>query len=287
MQLLAPAKINWFLHVGDRRPDGYHDILSLIQFIDLYDEIEIDPHNEIIVETDLNIPQEENIAYKVACKLKKESGYKGGARIKIKKNIPHGAGLGGGSSDGASTLIGLNKLWNLGLSIERLSEIGATVGSDIVLFLNGPAAFVSGRGEIVEKIDLKDSNFLLLIKPALGICTAWAYNEFDRIRMEQASPENLRLAGLKELYISVSRAFNSKDWSAKDIFKNDLEEPVFRYYPFLKEVKERLLQEGALYSSMTGSGSALFGVFRTEEEAAKASKAFKGFWTKVTRTLIE
>lgn len=163
MHLLAPAKINWFLHVGNKRADGYHDILSLIQFIDLYDEIEIEPHNsEIIVETELNIPQDENIAYKVASKLKKESGHKDGAKIKIKKNIPLGAGLGGGSSDGASTLIGLNKLWNLDLSIERLSEIGAAVGSDIAFFLNGPAAIVSGRGEVVERIDLKDSFFYSL-----------------------------------------------------------------------------------------------------------------------------
>ncbi|MCX7793735.1 MAG: 4-(cytidine 5'-diphospho)-2-C-methyl-D-erythritol kinase [Thermodesulfovibrionales bacterium] len=289
MKLLAPAKINWFLHVMDKRPDGYHEIMSLMQLINLYDEIEIEPEERLLVETELNIPQEENIAYKAACFLKKETGYKGGAIIRIKKNIPHGAGLGGGSSDAATTLIGLNKIWGLNLSIKELSEIGASLGSDVPFFLKGPAGVVSGRGEIIENIDIKESYVLLLVKPEFFISTAWAYNELERMRAKKEDIIGTEDKGVIRELIKSSIMNESFLYLIRDsvIFKNDLEIPVFNHYPFLREVKERLINEGSLYAAMTGSGSTIFGIFRTEREALKASKAFQGLWTKIVRTIVE
>lgn len=287
MKILAPAKINWFLHVGDRRDDGYHEILTLMQFIELYDEIEIEPEKDIIVESDLDFPQEQNIAYKAANKIKKETNYPGGARIRIKKNIPYGAGLGGGSSDGAFTLMALNKLWGLGLSSEKLLEIGASIGSDIAFFLNGPSAIVRGKGEIVEKIDIKEPATILLVKPDFPVSTSWAYSEFDRIKKESKITDyhSVRL-NYEFIKTCLQLTPLSEELFKPEIFRNDLENPVFRHHPVLKEIKLRLLNEGAIYSVMTGSGSALFGVFRKEEEAIRASKAFKGLWTRPVRTII-
>ncbi len=280
MKLLAPAKINWFLQVGEKRPDGYHDILSLMQFIDLFDEIELEPYEELIVETDLDIPMKENIAYKAAIKLREKTGYKDGVKIRIKKNIPAGAGLGGGSSDAASTLMGLNKLWDLGLSTEELAGIGATIGSDIPFFLNGPSAIVRGRGDIIEKIEIKDTCLLLLVKPEFSISSAWAYDELDRIRRQK---EGQKSGNLEVLTLSSLKTVSS--CTELFSFRNDLEEPVFRSFPLLREIKKDLTLKGALYSGMTGSGSAIFGVFSSEEEVLKIQDRFKKHWTRIVRTI--
>ncbi|MFN3739962.1 MAG: 4-(cytidine 5'-diphospho)-2-C-methyl-D-erythritol kinase [Thermodesulfovibrionales bacterium] len=288
MKLLAPAKINWFLHVGKKRPDGYHEILSLMQFIDLFDEIELEPHEEIIIETDLDISVKENIAYKAAIKLRQESGYKDGVKIRIKKNIPPGAGLGGGSSDAAFTLIGLNKLWGLDLPTKELIHIGASIGSDIPFFLKGPSAIVKGRGDIVEKIEIKESCILLLIKPEFGISSTWAYNELDRIRKEKkASRKDEQRPISPEVFTCSSLKTAAELFSPDTHFflRNDLEEPVLRSFPLLREIKNHLYRSGALYSAMTGSGSVIFGVFRSEEEALQIQDKFKKHWTKIVKTI--
>jgi len=265
VHLLAPAKINWFLKVGRKRPDGYHEILSLMQFITLYDELSFTLSEDITVNIEnpemLNIPMEDNLVFKTALRLKEITGSKKGVFIKIKKEIPSGAGLGGGSSDAAVTLKGLNDLWSLGLKQKELMDIASEIGSDVPFFLNGPAAIVRGRGDIIEKIELKDSRILLLVKPDIRISSKWAYSEFDRIKGGEGNT-----------------------WDDHTI--NDLEEPVFIRYPELKEIKERLLKSGALYAAMTGSGSALFGVFNTEEEAHKALLNFENLWTKVVKTIV-
>ncbi len=288
MKLLAPAKINWFLLAGEKRPDGYHDILSLMQFIDLFDEIELEPHEEIIVESDLNIPATENLAYKAAMKVRETTGCKYGVRISIKKNIPPGAGLGGGSSDAASTLIGLNKLWGLGLSTEELTEIGALIGSDIPFFLNGPSAIVKGRGDIIEKIEIKDTYILLLVKPEFSISTAWAYSELDRIRRQNKNSvtEEQETWNSEVLtHSSLKTVLRGSFFTEPIFFRNDLEEPVFKSFPFLKDIKNNLSEKGALYSAMTGSGSVIFGVFKSEQEASEAKDKFKKHWTKIVRTI--
>ena len=285
MHLLAPAKINWFLKVGRKRPDGYHEILSLMQFITLYDELSFTLSEDITVNIEnpemLNIPMEDNLVFKTALRLKEITGSKKGVFIKIKKEIPSGAGLGGGSSDAAVTLKGLNDLWSLGLKQKELMDIASEIGSDVPFFLNGPAAIVRGRGDIIEKIELKDSRILLLVKPDIRISSKWAYSEFDRIKGGEGNSPFNSPSYLKRGKGGVSGEGNCWD----DHIINDLEEPVFIRYPELKEIKERLLKSGALYAAMTGSGSTLFGVFNTEEEAHKALLNFENLWTKVVKTI--
>lgn len=280
MILQAPAKINWFLKVGQKRPDGYHEILSLMQFITLYDELSFTPSEDITVSIEnpemLNIPMKDNLVFKAALKLKEITGTVKGASIKIKKEIPSGAGLGGGSSDAAVTLKGLNDLWSLGLKNNELMDIASRLGSDVPFFLNGPAAVVRGRGDIVERINLKESYILLLVKPPISISSSWAYSELDRVR-------GTSIVNLPSVDMSVGESKLGL-WSSN--LHNDLEEPVFISYPELKEIKEKLLKSGALYTAMTGSGSTLFGVFRTDEDAHKVSLNFKDLWTKVVRTII-
>jgi 4-diphosphocytidyl-2-C-methyl-D-erythritol kinase len=286
VHLLAPAKINWFLKVGRKRPDGYHEILSLMQFITLYDELSFTLSEDITVNIEnpemLNIPMEDNLVFKTALRLKEITGSKKGVFIKIKKEIPSGAGLGGGSSDAAVTLKGLNDLWSLGLKQKELMDIASEIGSDVPFFLNGPAAIVRGRGDIIEKIELKDSRILLLVKPDIRISSKWAYSEFDRIKGGEGNSPFNSPSYLKRGKGGVSGKSNSWD----DHIINDLEEPVFMRYPELKEIKERLLKSGALYAAMTGSGSTLFGVFNTEEEAHKALLNFENLWTKVVKTIV-
>jgi 4-diphosphocytidyl-2-C-methyl-D-erythritol kinase len=286
VHLLAPAKINWFLKVGRKRPDGYHEILSLMQFITLYDELSFTLSEDITVNIEnpemLNIPMEDNLVFKTALRLKEITGSKKGVFIKIKKEIPSGAGLGGGSSDAAVTLKGLNDLWSLGLKQKELMDIASEIGSDVPFFLNGPAAIVRGRGDIIEKIELKDSRILLLVKPDIRISSKWAYSEFDRIKGGEGNSPFNSPSYLKRGKGGVSGKSNTWD----DHTINDLEEPVFMRYPELKEIKERLLKSGALYAAMTGSGSTLFGVFNTEEEAHKALLNFENLWTKVVKTIV-
>lgn len=275
LQLKAPAKINWFLHVGELREDGYHEICSLMQKLNLYDEISIAPSDHLIVEC--NIPIEENLCLKAALRLKEITDFSGGAIIKIKKNIPLGAGLGGGSSDAATVLLGLDNLWGLKLSEMELIHIGESLGSDIPFFINGPSAIVKGKGAHIEKVKLEESRVLLLVKPALSISSQWAYRELDRLRIHNP--------GLRGQFSGFKLEIPGLSLEPQD-FRNDLEEPVFRRYPLLKEIKHRLLEGGAIYAAMTGSGSTIFGVFENPTQALKTTLLFNDMWCKVVETII-
>src|SRR5512135_250912 len=173
--LNPPAKINWSLYILDKRADGYHNILSLMQCVGLYDSITFEHAGAIEFQSDMVIPKEMNLVYRSALALKKQTGTDLGARISLRKEVPSGAGLGGGSSDAAFTLMGLNRLWDLGLSHSELKEIGATLGSDVPFFFDCPAALVQGRGEILHPRQVSGSLILLLVKPEVAIPTAWAY----------------------------------------------------------------------------------------------------------------
>ncbi|NTU41797.1 MAG: 4-(cytidine 5'-diphospho)-2-C-methyl-D-erythritol kinase, partial [Nitrospirales bacterium] len=147
--LKAPAKINWSLFVLGKRPDGYHNILSLMQTVSLSDTIEIHPSERIEVITEMDIPVEQNLVYRAAILLRDHAECRSGARIILKKEIPAGAGLGGGSSDAATALMGLNLFWRLGLSRETLKKVGEQIGSDVPFFFHSPIAMAEGRGEIL------------------------------------------------------------------------------------------------------------------------------------------
>lgn len=277
LTLKAPAKINWFLNVLSRRNDGYHEIESIIQKICLYDVISFKSSEDLILKTDLQIPTEQNLAYKAAVLLKKECGIPAGAEIRLKKGIPVAAGLGGGSSDAASTLLGLNRLWSLELSCNELNMFAERLGSDVPFFLNGPLAFVSGRGEIVTDYRPVKSANILLVKPHVSVSTRWAYENL-KLTKRTARVNNNRL------FIHAVRKVELQESSS---FHNDLESVAIKIFPVIADIKERMLGEGSILSMMSGSGPTIFGVFDSAKEARDASKVFNDYWTSVVRTITD
>lgn len=275
----AFAKINWALSVLGKRNDGYHEIVSLIHAIDLYDILSFEPFSEIEIETELPVAKEENLAYKAARVLQNYTEIKKGVRIVLKKQIPLEAGLGGGSSDAAVVLKALNELWNLNLSIKTLSEIGASIGSDVPFFFYLPIGIVKGRGEIVKPLKIEKSYVLLLVKPGLSISAKWAYDSLNS-KAELTEQQEKINNNIWQLYhkLCIGDLNNLYLW-------NDLESAVFLRYPEIERIKKKLLEGGALISLMSGSGSTVFGVFRNEAEAEGAMKLFKGYWCRVVRTL--
>ena len=282
LSLKAPAKINWFLGVGGKRADGYHDITSLMQCISLCDTLTFDNADSISVTSDLAVPVRDNLVYKAASVLKEYTSFGKGADILLKKSVPVSAGLGGGSSDAAYTLLGLNELWGLGLSRNRLSAIASEIGSDVPFFLSGPAALVEGRGEKTIRVKIGSSVALLLVKPAVTVSTAWAYTDFDRMSRNRGE--------LTKKVVDIKlfcRALTRKDFSSLgNMLFNDLEEIVAEKYPVVMEIKLRLIEQGAFFAAMSGSGPTIFGVFGSAEAAEKAAGRMGNHLCRVVETLV-
>jgi 4-diphosphocytidyl-2-C-methyl-D-erythritol kinase len=273
--LRAPAKINWFLFVLGRRSDGYHDIASPMQCVSLFDVLEFEKSDRIELESEIDIPKEENLVYRAALMLREHASFKGGARITLRKEIPSAAGLGGGSSDAAFTLIGLNRLWGLGRTREELMGLAALLGSDVPFFVQGPFALIEGRGEKVTPLSAGSSLALLLVNPGVPVSTAWAYGAHE--------------AELTKKDVDIKlfcQSLAAKDFpSLARMIVNDLEKPVIRRYPVVAEIKEMLVAHGAVVSCMSGSGPTVFGVFRSEGQALDASAKMGGHWRRVVKTL--
>lgn len=292
--LKTPAKINWFLSVLRKRGDGYHEISSLMQSVSLYDYLTFEYSDKIEIITDADIPIEENLVYKAAVLLKEKLLVNKGAVITLKKEIPISAGLGGGSSDAACALMGLNRLWELGKSEEELIRFGGMLGSDVPFFFKGPFAAVGGRGEIITPLKANASYVILLVKPRLGISTKWAYTEISKsLRLETGllQAESLRLdSELTKRDNNIKLfcyALDKQDFkSIAFMLKNDLEIPVIRKFQVIGELKDRLLTMGARASLMSGSGPTVFGVFASKETAEKAAEAMKPNWCRVVETIV-
>lgn len=283
LTLRPPAKINWFLNVFNRREDGFHDILSLMQQVSLSDILTFDDAGEIEVITEAAIPLNNNLVYRSALLLKEFSGVKLGARIELKKEVPMAAGLGGGSSDAAYTMIGLNRLWNLNLPVHELMRLGERLGSDIPFFFQGPVAVVEGRGEKVSPVTLMKPYTLLLVKPRIEVSTAWAYKEFH----DSAESDSVVLTNKANNIKLLCHALENGDLSyLSSTLRNDLESHVVKRHPVINNIKNELLSKGAVFSSMSGSGPTVFGVFETE---GKALNAMKGMppdnWCRVVETV--
>ena len=245
MQILAPAKINLSLRVLGRRSDGFHDIETLIAPISLYDKIDIEKQNRWI-DFSCDDPTlstgDDNLVVRAAKLFLDQAGIKNGLSIKLEKKIPHGAGLGGGSSDAAATLRALNELFRTKLSREDLAGLAVKIGSDIPFFLYESAAVCKGRGEVVEPRTLKEKLPILLFKPAFGVPTAWAYSRWKASKELPGVPYGpQKLDG--------------------QTFVNDLERPAFEKYVFLAQLKNWLVkQKEVAVALMSGSGSTVFAV---------------------------
>lgn len=276
--LNAPGKINWFLNVLHKRDDGYHDIVSLMQFVTLNDTLMIEHSDTIEVIADSAIPKEDNLVYKAATLLKERAGIKTGARITLRKEIPVAAGLGGGSSDAATVLLGLKRLWNPDMTQSELLRLAETLGSDVPFFFNGPISVIEGRGEIVSPVTVNMTYPILLVKPSVNVSTAWAYTELDKVfsyREELTNVIKLFCQALEKGDFSLLSA----------IQRNDFDAPVAGRYPVIGEIKQNLIKRGALFSAMSGSGPTVFGVFDSEEKALKARGHMLPNWCRIVKTV--
>ncbi len=255
----TPAKINLYLKVLGKRADGYHELESLMLPISLYDRIVLE-EAPAGIELCCDHPQlqalEDNLVYKAAQAIQRMGAVKSGVKIKLYKNIPLAAGLGGGSSDAAAALLGLNRLWNLNVSQEQLLELGAQLGADVPFFILGSPAIARGKGELLEPVYFKPL-WLVLVNPGFGVSAAEAYAGLNWGLTKKESyttiPPNL-FEKLKPAQIA--------SWLA-----NDLEAPVIKKYPVILEIKEYLSAKGALGSLMSGSGSSVFGLFGSRGQA--------------------
>ncbi len=255
----CPAKVNLFLEVLRRREDGYHDLDTVMQAIDLCDELHIAPlaGTELSLEcSEPGLPADgRNLVVRAALALREHAGYQGGARMALLKRIPMQSGLGGGSSDAAGALVGLNAAWGLGRSVEELRTVASTVGSDVAFFLYGGAARCSGRGEVVEPLAAPAVFHYVVVCPGEGISTAEAYGRLRPLTSPRASASML----------AACLARGSIEGAGERLF-NRLEEAAFELRPGLREVKRRLAGVGVFAGvGMTGSGSAFFGLCRPED----------------------
>ncbi|MEK6600095.1 MAG: 4-(cytidine 5'-diphospho)-2-C-methyl-D-erythritol kinase [Deltaproteobacteria bacterium] len=269
-RVLSPAKINLFLKVLRKRDDGYHDIVSVMQPISLYDEIlmEMENGSGIIVSCDnANVPCDRtNLAYRAAAEFFRTTGINRRLSITIKKNIPVAAGLGGGSSNAAAVLRALNEITSQNISTGSLIEIGAGIGSDVPLFIVGKSCIARGRGESLEPIELPKF-WYILINPGFPVSTQWAYQNLNLTK----SNEDINIAILK---VSLEDPVGIQQWQG--LLANDLEEVTIGKYPEIKEIKDALSAVGATGALMSGSGPTVFGIFPDKDKAEEAFGLLKG-----------
>lgn len=280
MNLRAYAKINWYLRIIGKRPDNYHSLEMIMQHIDLYDDLYIEamPSKELrltVEGSDSLTRSDDNLALKAARLLQAQSRTEQGAHILLKKSIPVGAGLGGGSADAAAVLIGLNKLWNTNYSLPELQKIGLKIGADVPYCLEPRPALVTGIGEVVEPADLGDDAWLILIKPEASLATGKVFSGYqaweDPVFKLNASLDAIR-GGQYELLDRFGG--NSLLSSAIDLL------------PEISHLILLLKENGAAYAQMSGSGSVVFGVFYTKDDALSAFQRINGLPFKIlTKTL--
>jgi 4-diphosphocytidyl-2-C-methyl-D-erythritol kinase len=262
MRSKAPAKINLLLRVLRKRPDGYHDLASVMQQISIYDELEYTLQQEGITLhcTGTDLPtNEQNLIYRAAQTIFNHTGYRKGVEIVLDKYIPSAAGLGGGSSDAATTLMTLNDLCSLGLSKTELIKLGAKLGADVPFFIFGTSAFATGIGDKLQTLpDLPQIN-MVLINPTFPLSTKTVYENL-----------NLALTKKKNNY-SIPRFYALGDVIRE--LHNDLEAVSLKMHPELNDLKQMLMEEGALGALMSGSGPTLFGIFADDKSAKEAREA--------------
>ncbi len=265
MPINSYAKINLYLKIGKRLKTGYHNIQSVMQKIELGDNMTIEPLTEdkVIVEsTNKELEGEENLAYQAAMLLKQKYKIRHGVRIFIEKNVPLEAGLGGGSSNAATALLNLNKLWGLKLSDRQLSDLAMQLGSDVPFFIGDNAALVEGIGDRIKRIKKSFSINIVLINPGFRVSTKWAYQAFDK-----AKPKIKTKADISNLVKAIER----KD--IKEIannLHNDFDPIVAKKYKVLNDIKANLIRNDALNACISGSGPTVFGIFNSIYEAREA-----------------
>jgi len=258
---LSPAKVNLLLKVVSKRPDGYHNLVSIVDLVSLYDKmhIRIIPDGGVVVKDTAGILPEgqENTVYRAIMLLKERFQQTSGVEVRIEKRIPVGAGLGGGSSDAATVMKTLVRLWDLPGTLPELMHLGSRIGADVPLFIFGGPCVLRGIGERVSPVRLPPL-WYVIVYPNVALSTKDVYSGL----------RNLLTKGENE--VRFSKDF-STPLDVANVLENDLEEVALLKCPQIKTIKERLNKAGAVGSLMSGSGSAVFGIFRDEKEAREGS----------------
>ncbi|MGQ9572841.1 MAG: 4-(cytidine 5'-diphospho)-2-C-methyl-D-erythritol kinase [Dehalococcoidia bacterium] len=258
LRLNAPAKINWTLEVLGRRPDGFHEVKTILQTIDLFDSLELEPAPELTLEaTGEGLPPpEENLVMRAARLLQERTGYSGGAHMRLTKNIPVASGLGGGSSDAAAALRGLDLLWGLSLPLQQLAELAAELGADVPFFLQGGTALAEGRGERVTPLPDALRTLILVVIPPLSIPqkTQRMYSLLEPTDYSDGAASDRFVDALRQ-----RRFLGGSD------LHNVFDLPAFQAFPVLQIYRQALEQAGASAVHLAGSGPALL-VLPTHEE---------------------
>lgn len=249
MILYPPAKINLGLHILAKRQDAYHEIETIMAEVPVFDVLEItEEDHDVFLQTGIQVPPDDkpNLCQQAVQLLRTKVDFPE-VRIHLRKQIPIGAGLGGGSADASYTLLGLNSLFNLGLSFKELEEMAAQLGSDCAFFIRGGLQLAKGRGELLEILPPFEQQVrLVLCNPQIHVSTATAYSG--------VSPDASRLP-IADILIER----NIK------LLQNDFETSVFQKYPAIAQIKEELFNAGAFYAAMSGSGSSVFGLFEIDQ----------------------
>lgn len=248
LTLVSPAKLNLFLHITGKREDGYHNLQTIFQLIDLYDYLTFDASTADIVVSQLDqVSPQDNIVYKAAQLLKQHTGYTGGCHIHIDKHIPMGAGLGGGSSNAATTLLALNHLWATGLDLQQLAELGRQLGADVPIFVFGQNAWAEGVGERLTAVKLADAAYIVL-KPDCFISTKKLFSQ-----------ETLTRNATETTFAAYQRSPAE--------FGNNFEPVATKLYPEVAQALAYLRQFGT--ARLTGTGACVFLQLQALEDKAK------------------
>ncbi|AZK45546.1 4-(cytidine 5'-diphospho)-2-C-methyl-D-erythritol kinase [Paenibacillus lentus] len=271
----APAKINLMLDVLHKRPDGYHEVEMIMTMVDLADRLEMEAlsRDTIIISSQAGyIPlDEKNLAFQAAKLIKERYNVRSGVYIHLDKNIPVAAGLAGGSSDAAATLRGLNRLWDLGIPVEELKQLGAELGSDVPFCITGGTALATGRGELLTPLPNPPQCWVVLAKLPINVSTAEIYGRF-RSEEVVAHPSANRMRQAIE---------TSSFQGVCEELGNVLEEVTLKLYPEVAHLKETMLKLGADGVLMSGSGPTVFGLVSKEAKVSRIYNGLRGFCKEV------
>mgnify|MGYP001589042045 CR=1 FL=1 len=267
----APAKINVILRILDRRADGFHNLWSIMQTVALEDEVQISLRADregIRLRCDAMdlAADQSNLVYRAAAEVLARAQRSIGLDIELRKRIPMGAGLGGGSSDAAATIIGLNQLLQLKWSPAEMADAGQLLGSDVPFFLFAPSACVAGRGETVRPVAVEGIRWVVLVNPGFGVNTKWAYQELAATRTAVMPLSIVQQELDRQLRVNWSQLIAAAE--------NDFEAPVFAAHGKIREIKQSLQAYGAEIALLSGSGATVFGLFADEARARLAQTQF-------------
>lgn len=263
-RIKAPAKLNLRLKITGRRPDGYHELVSIMVPIDFVDLLEVRVIRERGIELScegFRVPTDEkNLVYQAALAFFSRTGIQGGVSIKLSKNIPVAAGLGGGSSDAAATLLSLNKIWSQPLGLSALHELAVQLGADVPFFLHSEPSLATGIGDVLEPLKEWPKFWYVIITPPVQVSTSWVYG-------------NLKLELTRGEYDYIVKFLRNDPIAVSAILENDLEEVTSAKFPVIDTIKKCLMNVGAEGALMTGSGPSVFGIFSSLNQALSAKQS--------------